>query len=380
MTPEIKSNEVQETLDDFPIDNGDMLWVKKSVRDANGNRVLDETGKPIKNLQDNWEVVDADYVDPRDQKHKVVLKNPNPTVNDELMLVDPWALRSIQQEAEDTLLQAAERARSMTQVDKPSAITETELSEKVEHRSEIDPERLDAIEEDLAEKAVENTTEIAEGDVDIDALNLQIAKGIAQQLEHNFDGNEQVVALYKAQIEKLNQDVTELQELKKYISEPGAFAQRAHTLVAKLFDNRYAIKTIGEQQLGDIYRGIDTLRLDLGEGVRDAPDDSELEETLKGIRADLDPLWKVQSRARAFESITQDSAHSINIVASELERMLLQVNRGEATPDDIDQLIYRLEVVVKQLKTDEDNFEDIDVVIKTGINRTRAVYAKLSDK
>lgn len=98
-----------ETLDEFPINVGDMLWVVKNVRDENGQPTLDENGKIVKELQDNWEVVETDFYDTGDNTTKVLLKNPNPTVNDEFKLVNPWRLREIQQEAEDEIIASAAR-------------------------------------------------------------------------------------------------------------------------------------------------------------------------------------------------------------------------------------------------------------------------------
>lgn len=145
-SPPVHNSEHEET---FEIHKGDVLFVKRNRRGADGKVLFDEEGKALTDFEDGWEVIDLKGVHPETNREGVMLQNTNNP--DELKFYSESQLRAIQNGAEE--FKAAQAAARMLALE-PQV-------ESVEGDAILEKFRKE-IEQDVGEKATEEVVEVAE--------------------------------------------------------------------------------------------------------------------------------------------------------------------------------------------------------------------------
>lgn len=109
MNPETNNDTEQ---DHFTVNTGDVLFVNRNLKDEMGEYIRDENGKVQTELEDGWEVIELNALDPRTSREAVLLqntKNPN-----EMKFYSEEQLKVLQDRAERSITErAAQAAASM---------------------------------------------------------------------------------------------------------------------------------------------------------------------------------------------------------------------------------------------------------------------------
>lgn len=339
----------QETEADYEVNVGDIMHVFRNVKDAEG--------APAKKLEDGWEVVETDSINPATGMPEVLLRNTADP--DALRFVPERRLKEVQEIAEARHAAANLMAEDLRTID---ASTEA----MIQHETEISPERTREDFEEVGEVPVKQTVELSseqaaarEYDIAqrVNGIKADSVNAIMSAVERN-ERKAGVIDTYQNHLDGLRYTVQDLSELAAKMNSPDFGGDRLRRDIMNIRDGLQsgagrAIDLFQSAEVVDLLAGVSSMETALhnqelestseGKKLKDDPtNDDERNPLQSGLDLLATTRTEVQTELRDFkrvltnfESVVRTGSNTIHGVSDGLDHIIQQSRVRHIGADEV---------------------------------------------
>ncbi len=156
MNPETNQTpDSQERESPYEINPSDVVFVSRNLKNADGTPQLDDEGNQVKKLEDGWEVVTLNGINPTNGREGIMLRNTNDP--DELKFYSERQVRDIQRRAEEDIMSRA-RSAAVDLVGNQLEV-KAETPDAASERHEV---LVNEVGQDMGREATEEVVEVSD--------------------------------------------------------------------------------------------------------------------------------------------------------------------------------------------------------------------------